>query len=456
MSDALQQPFTGESSPFEHGAHLYPITEDSMAGIGNEGLSQEETCFPTKDPVLIHAARQLTATEYLRRGFVTQDQIGEDGTILHEHDPYKDHSTYFVKLTPEGEVAATLRVINYDPAKGKKSFPILDHESELEESYVEKLKVIGTENLLEVSALVRSKELDKDGSAALQLYRQMMIDSWANDKTGKGTLIMACNPVLYENFRLLFDGSMQRIGPDLDLPGQEAIPAMLELTDGSINVADISRDKKNPYNKLHKTVIEYFFAGTDANKINPQIVDALDANAYTDLTRRMRENDWSDLGNIDASIQSKLTRAAVPGKIREKAKKYRPEIAANVLLAGYTALRTVGVAQGVDPVSDTNWETFLAIELGTQVPYTWGISDLIRGGLKDEYPRSRKMLASTAVGSAFIAPYAYVAAEGGAENLQAAGVTGVMLGVGLYFLSGQIKKIKEVRSKHKSATNLEA
>ncbi|MDQ5963494.1 MAG: hypothetical protein QG629_576 [Patescibacteria group bacterium] len=445
MSSAIERPVFHEWG--QEPNHL--PGHDSISGESMIALP-ESTCFSTTDPALIQKAQLLTAQEYLRRKFITPSQIGEDGTILPEHDPYREHSKYFVKTTPDGkDVIATLRVIKHDPIKGKGSFPVLDHENDLDPDYVARINSIGAENLLEVSALVRDKNLDKDGSAALQLYKQMMLESWSEDRTGKGTLIMACNPVLFDNFRLLFDGSMQRIGPDLPYPGQEAIPAMLELTKGSLNVIDISRDKSNPYRKLHKTVLEYFFTGADAKNIDPSIINSLREHGYETLVGRMENNNWSGSEAINSQIQNKIKYAGAIGKVQEKAKKYRPEIAANVLLAGYTAVRTVGVAQGVDPYADTNWETFLAIELGTQIPYTMGISDLIRGGAKENYPRARKLLASAAVGSAFAAPYAYIVANGGTESIESAVTGGTILAVGMYFLSGQVKRIRSAYDNQK-------
>ncbi|MFZ1248704.1 MAG: hypothetical protein WAQ24_00065 [Candidatus Saccharimonadales bacterium] len=404
----------------------------------------EALCFATEDPILIQKAQILTANEYLRRGFIQPNEVGEDGVILPEHDPYRSHSTYFVKTTPDGsEVVATVRVIKYDAKKGDKSFPVLDHKDELDPEYVDRLQIIGAENLLEVSALARDKKLDKDGTAAIELYKEMMLNAWESDETGKGTLIMACNPVLYEGFRMLFDGAMKRIGPDLPYPGQEAIPAMLELTDGSVRVADISNDPNNPFKALHKAVVNYFFTGVDAKKINPRIMQGLYDNGYTALAHKMEANEWPNLEHEKVVLQKRIKTAGIQGKVLEKLKKYKPEIIANIALAVYTALRTVGVAQGVDPYSDTNWESFLAVELGTQVPYTWGFSDIIRGSMRDNYPRSRKALAATAIGSAFVAPYAYLAANGATESLEGAMTTGTILGVGAYFLSKNIKKIRD-------------
>lgn len=412
-----------------------------------------DNCFATNDPGLIHQARQLTAAVYLKRNFITEDQIGEDGMIKPEHDPFADYSTYYVKTTPDGEnIVASLRTIKYDPTKGKESFPVLEHEHELFEDNLRQLKTVGYENLVEVSALVANRELDTDRSATLQLYKRMMLDEWGRDTEGKTTLIMACNPKLYEGFSLLFDGSMQRMGPDLPYPGQDAVPAMFKLNEGAKNVINISRDPQNHYRKVHEIVVNYFLAGTTSNDLHPDIIDALNANNYSALAKKIANNQWDYRETDFSQVSRSLKIAGIEGKIREKIASRRPEIAANAALAGYTVARTVGVAQGVDPVANTNWGAFLAIELATQIPYAWGISDIIRGSLRENYSRSRQLLAATAIGSAFAGPYVYLAANGATENVQSNIVAGAMLAVGAGFLGNAVKKIRQIYSKSKDIT----
>lgn len=198
---------------------------------------------------------------------------------------------------------------------------------------------------MEVSALVRDKALDRDGTAAMRLYKELFLTVWSRDKTGDSALIMACNPKLYKNFSLLFDGSMKRIGPDLPYKGQDAIPAMFMNREGAINVIQLSTDPNNPYRSMHAKVVEYFFTGADAAMLHADVVEALEAHGYTSLVEKMRSGDWPLQDNLDARAQKEIKQAGVRGAIIAKMVSRKPEIIANVLLAGYTAFRTVAVAK---------------------------------------------------------------------------------------------------------------
>ena len=78
------------------------------------------------------------------------------------------------------------------------------------------------------------------------------------------------------------------------------------------------------------------------------------------------------------------------------------------------------------PVTNADWRVFLDIELATTAPYVWGIGDLARNANNDDYKTSRKISAYALAGSAFVAPYAYLAAEGTLHSGQGAIVAGVV------------------------------
>jgi hypothetical protein len=351
-------------------------------------------CYLTNDPDLIHKARVLTAQVYLHRGFITPDEIGPDGTMTDEADPHKAYSDYFV-VTQEGsdgrtQVAATVRLIRFDPQKGEGSFPVLKHKAELDKDAVAAIEAQGVQNFVEVSALVRDKALDRDGTAAMRLYKELFLTVWSRDKTGDSALIMACNPKLYKNFSLLFDGSMKRIGPDLPYKGQDAIPAMFMNREGAINVIQLSTDPNNPYRSMHAKVVEYFFTGADAAMLHADVVEALEAHGYTSLVEKMRSGDWPLQDNLDARAQKEIKQAGVRGAIIAKMVSRKPEIIANVLLAGYTAFRTVAVAKGVDPVSETDWRAFLAVETWNTGALHVGSQRLAQGGREEGLPTLKK------------------------------------------------------------------
>lgn len=413
----------------------------------------EVSCFVTYDPDTIDQARRMTAREYLRRKFITSDEINAEGVISEDSDPHHSHSRYFVDTVGDGStVSATLRTLHYDGDMGHDSFPVLTHEDELYPEYMEKINKLGYENIIEVSALVRDRELDSDGTAALKLYREVFLDAIANDENGKTALVMACNPKLAKKFRLLFDGSMKRIGPNLDYPGQEAVPMMTMIRDGMLNLINVSKDRQNPYRNVHKLVVEYFFTESNHSRVHPDIIQALEENGYNDIVEKMASGDWGNTSKLDKTIVSKIERAAVLGKIREGARKYRPEALATAGLIGYTLARTAAVAEGIAPESDASWEAFLAIELATTPQYVWGVGDLARnaGKEKEEYSTKRKLGAIAAAGSAFVAPYGYLAARGGFESEQ-----GLAVGAGMLVIAGVSPVAKAIKKRVVSRKNKE-
>jgi hypothetical protein len=402
-------------------------------------------CFKTEDVDLIKRARRFTAQTYLARNFITQEEIGADGTIKPGSDPYVGHSDYYTLLrTAHGEdIVATVRKIRYDSEKGKASFPLLDHEDELYPDYVTKLREIGYENLVEVSALAKDRNLDPNGTAALQLYRKMFLDVWSNGREEESAFIMACSPKLFETFKLFFDGSMKRIGPDLQYPGQDTVPAMFAMREGAVNLINHSRDKNNHFAKVHQIIIDYFLDGADASTLHPSIIDALDRNGYQYILSKMRN---SEIGEVEAPKKQltieDLKRETIKAVIHEKLSKRKPEIIGGIGLIGYTAVRTAMVGESISPYSDVDWRLFLGIELATTPQYVWGIGEMARSALRPEqYTQRKKLGALAAAGSALVAPYAYVAVEGAGMPREGwMGFGGLLALAGVSSAAGAIRK----------------
>jgi hypothetical protein len=400
-------------------------------------------CFSTDDPDLILQARQLMADVYLKRDFVSHSEITDEGVLSEESDPYGSHSTYYV-VVPKNQktVLATVRIIHYDIQKDENSFPVMKHKQDFDPQALEVLESAGIENLVEVSALARDKKLAASGTAALMLYKKIFVDACYDDDNGQKSLIMACNPVLFKTFSLLFGDSFMRLGPDLPYPGQVACPAILPVRAASINIAKASRDKKNPYRGVQEGVVQYFGAGANAHRLSEEILSALDTYGYGELLAKMKTNDWDDLAQREKQALKIVKRGAVIGKLKELVKRYRPELLAIIGLIAYTVARTGVVAESIAPVTHADWRIFLGIELATTAPYVWGMGDLARNANNDDYKTSRKVSAYALTGSAFVAPYAYLAAEGILHSEQAAIVAG-----GLLVLSIVPALIKQVRNK---------
>jgi hypothetical protein len=428
-----QDTLTLEASFDEHVEVIGTGVADAGAGAAGEQASNEMECFSTDDPELILKARQLMAQVYLKRDFITAEEITDEGVLSAESDPHGSHSTYYV-VVPKNQrtVLATVRIIHYDAAKGEDSFPVMKYKQMLDPAALEVLASVGAQNLVEVSALARDKHLAASNTATLMLYKRIFMDACYDDANGKKSLIMATNPMLFTYFGLLFGDAFMRLGPDLPYPGQPASPAILQVQDGTIHIAKASRDKKNPYRKVQEGVVNYFGAGANANLLSEVIPSALVTYGYGDLLAKMKANDWTDVPAREARAFNMIKRGAVLGKLKELFLRYRPEILAAIVLMVYTVARTGLVAESISPVATgVDWRVFLGIEIATTAPYVWGIGDLARNVNNHDYSTSRKVSAYALAGSALVAPYAYLAAQGTLHTEQGTVIAGALLALSI-------------------------
>jgi hypothetical protein len=417
--------------------------------VFEEIIPREPICLAVSDEETILKARQMTASYYLKRGFVEPSEVDARGVIDEQADPYVDHSSYYVLMNPDtSELIATSRKIRYDEDKGIDSFPVLSHKNQLDPDRVQQITDLGLENVVEISALVKNPELDHDKTATLKLYRRLFQDAWSLDRKGsEKAFVMACNPVLFQTFQNLFNGSIQRMGPDLDYPGQVAVPAMLDMRAGPIELIERAGDKNDPSAENYAGVLEFMFEGLDANAIDQDIVDALKNNGLDSILAKMSYETPLETLEIEEPVdtESREESDGIMNKLRSR----KPEVIAAVGLLAYTGLRTYGVGEGISPDSDVDWRIFLGIEAGTTPQYVLGMGTLARASLKPEnYTRGQRLRAAFYAGSALIAPYAYVAAEG--EGVS----TNVWVGAGAVAAAcsiGPVRKIYRSLKKNNSS-----
>lgn len=142
------------------------------------------------------------------------------------------------------------------------------------------------------------------------------------------------------------------------------------------------------------------------------------------------------------------TRTSTWDTLRSLAHRYRkywPEVTGFVLMMGYTALRTVAVAKGIDTVAHTDWRIFLVIEIVTTVPYVWGIGDLVRGAMLGTHRVWRTLLGFTAVLAGVILPYAYIGMFGGFHHHRSALITLAMIVVACVGLRQGLARLARAR-----------
>lgn len=102
------------------------------------------------------------------------------------------------------------------------------------------------------------------------------------------------------------------------------------------------------------------------------------------------------------------------GEARTRLADWRAEIIASIVLVGYTLVRTLAVAEGISPRDHAvSWRVFLVVEIGTTLPYVYGMGVLARsaaGRLGHRDPS--RVVAAALAGGSLLAPYAYLAVQG--------------------------------------------
>ena len=249
-------------------------------------LQLEAGAHKIDDSNLIKLARQLTARSYLKSGFVSQDQVGEDGVILPEEDPFVDSSDYYVVVNDDSQIIATTRKIHFTTEKADDSFPVWRYRTKLDQEKVEEIENIGLENCVEISALSKEPGLDKNKDAALLLYKKIVQDALKkNNSVGvdkEEVFLMASSPKLHSQLTALFNGGIRQIGPKLDYPGEEVIPAIFKPEEGMISVIQSANDGDNPEAALHRFVANFILDGLTKEEVGPNIAKALEQNGFNE------------------------------------------------------------------------------------------------------------------------------------------------------------------------------
>jgi hypothetical protein len=460
-------PYSDKSARNVSGAsRQVPESVDTISlNLGNDEAKRLGV-IRTEHPSLIREARQLIATSYLKLGFIEPEHIDEEGVLAEEHDPYMTHSEYYlIRKSVEGSeepiITSTIRKIIFNSEKGKESFPVMEHSDKFYPESQDQIEKVGLENCVEISALAKIKT--DDPMESLKLYRSM----WQEALTRRGTdkeeklWIMASSPVLFDKFKIIFNGAVKRIGPNLDYPGQETIPALLDPVSGFIEIVESIKNNPDMADQ-RKMVVDFLIDGLSWDDLGGELNSLLADNGFIEKYEiehhaTYQEPVTLDTGYVD-DMENVIT-ADGENTVNDLNKKNfrgyfenrKPELISGLGLLAYTALRTEAVRRGISPDSDTDWRVFLGIEAVTTVPYVLGTGDVIRSiKTPGNFSKSRMIASGTVALGSFMAPYGYVGATGG-ESLTDPYVFG---GIGVFFSLGTIGAIRKVRSARNSKLKL--
>jgi hypothetical protein len=203
------------------------------------------------------SAKMLHAEVYLRRGFITADQI-VDGVLSPVHDPYQLEADYFI-ISRVGEVVATARQIR--PQENRlDSLPLLKHLRL--NTYGEMLVTLPNASFVEISGL--AKRQGESTIAVLTLYREL----WRYSRSvSHDHWIMACDEAVYKQLKFLFGNALKAIGPRSFYMGSHVIPATLEITTSSEQMF-LGMMSAGPLMKPLKTALYHFFTRNEGENLN--------------------------------------------------------------------------------------------------------------------------------------------------------------------------------------------
>lgn len=150
---------------------------------------------------------RLRARTYLSKGFITEEQINEDGCEFDEYDACSDH---FIAVNDNGDVIGTVRVINRGAEASR-----LPAEDEF--------NIILPDQTQEVSRLIHDERLSAQDGVMVSLA---MIRAIMGDTRGKSDTIYA---VLEDN---LYGELDRKIGIKMRKIGE---PKLIEKYNGTVN-----------------------------------------------------------------------------------------------------------------------------------------------------------------------------------------------------------------------------
>lgn len=427
---------------------------------GNFDVENEEICvgeaFLTHDSDIVSRARQLTATFYLKRGFIQPTDVDAiSGVMTEGADPHNEKSEYYV-VTGMNEmgmkdVSATVRKILYDPEKGSESFPVMQYFDQFKPEFQKEINEVGLDRCVEISALARdpnaSNELD-----ALNLYKTIWQDALLRQGTDQqeDLWLMAASPALFNTFTEYFNGAIKKIGPELPYPGQVAIPAVVSPVEGFIDLVK-NVDSDPIHAETRRFVVEFMLNGLDKDKLTDEIKQILEEKNFIVKTNTDEES-CETSSQIIANFKDSEPKGRVT--VKEALLSRKPELAFATFLIGYTALRTLAVKNGFDqPGDNVDWRAFLGIEIATTPPYAWAAGETIRS-LKNphDYSVKRRLASSGVFTGSLLAPYAYVAALGGEAAFTRPSVAVPMGIFSVLSAASAISKVQKARGEHKQKT----
>jgi hypothetical protein len=346
-------------------------------------------------------AQLLHTKVYLEKGYITPEEIDEDGIF---NDEYSNRSTY---LFAENSLRdSTCRYISATKKDGIMSLPTakyfsVDADAIRDASGVKRLSNLKSREVIEVSALAsvqhgdigqgRRGELD----ATRLLYARVLRDSL--DQGHKLWLLNTHEALVRHLELLLGKEQIHRLGEVMEYMGSPTVPV-------AINPQDVVRTAladESDFGDMKRQYLQETLSGVSDRYLSKDLITLLELHKIP--------YERSPLGARILRHQKAIGYTAI---------------------AGYTIARAVPVAN-IEEFDGNPW-IFFGIDFATSFPYAWGLVETVTG----KTPLRRIAGGVTAAGS-FAAPYVYFWAEGNDYPVWVNGVVGGIIGVaGLAAVNG--------------------
>jgi len=321
-------------------------------------------------------AQELNTKVYLDEGYISSEEIGEDGVYK---DQYAARSVYF--FAENSLRSSTMRYIKADKRAGIMSLPTaknfaVDADIIRQAAGVARLANLQSKEVIEVSALAsvqhgdvnlgRRGELD----ATRLIYARVLRDSL--DQGHKLWLLNTHEKLVVHLERLLGKEQIHRLGDTKEYMGSPTVPV-------AINPQDVVRtalQDETPMGDMKRQYLKQTLQGVSDRYLDQEMLGLLEAHDI-------------------ASERSPLLQRTL---------RHRKALA----YAGISAF-VVGRALPIAGVEgfEGNAGIFFAIDAATVFPYTWGLIEAATA----KKP-GRRVIGGAIAGASFAAPYAYFGLAG--------------------------------------------
>lgn len=322
------------------------------------------------------AAQELHTKVYLEKGFITGEDLDEDGLFV---DEYSDRSVHILAHSSKRRTAC--RYIQATRREGIMSLPTAKHFSIDPEvikkvASVRRLTDLKSKEVIEVSGLVSVQE-DAEGesprdelNATRLLYAQILRESL---DAGHKLWLLNTHKELIRSLRILVGHEqVHELGEIKEYMGSPTVPV-------AINPQEVVRAVLEAEGRLGDMKREYLketLEGVSDKHLSDDILQLLDKHGIT----------YEKSSTLQRILRNRKAMAMTA-------------------LTGYALARAVPVAnvEGFEGSA----AAFAAIDIATVPPYAWGLTEMVTGRSLGR----RATAASVAAGS-FAAPYVYFWAEG--------------------------------------------